>query len=315
MDVGDGGLVHCGMGRLGFAPTGAVTMTVADSGSTFVCDDWLDVGSEGVATLYITDSASLFAPEINIGHEATADGVLSLHGGVSMTVSGSVYIGGDADAAGGDGRLSIQMSSTATVHDSIQIWDAGRLQLWDGELWVNTILDENNGETEFTGGVLHVDQYYGDLVAEGSTVAPGQSAGVTTVHGRYRQSAGKLEIEIESEGSHDRLEVLAGGDITLLGGDLTVRLLGGFVPDPQASFTIATCEGTRTGRFDNAASYVPVDGGGYFAAEYGPTSIILSGYSQSLPGDIDGDGDVDQADLGALLAAYGALPGDPKLES
>jgi hypothetical protein len=29
-----------------------------------------------------------------------------------------------------------------------------------------------------------------------------------------------------------------------------------------------------------------------------------------IPGDIDGDGDVDQADLGELLAAYGSCPGD-----
>jgi len=31
----------------------------------------------------------------------------------------------------------------------------------------------------------------------------------------------------------------------------------------------------------------------------------------SVPGDIDGDGDVDQADLGILLAAFGTCAGDP----
>jgi hypothetical protein len=30
-----------------------------------------------------------------------------------------------------------------------------------------------------------------------------------------------------------------------------------------------------------------------------------------VPGDIDGDGDVDLTDLAALLAAYGACAGDP----
>jgi len=33
--------------------------------------------------------------------------------------------------------------------------------------------------------------------------------------------------------------------------------------------------------------------------------------SGGIPGDIDGDGDVDQADLGALLSAYGSSDGDP----
>ncbi len=36
---------------------------------------------------------------------------------------------------------------------------------------------------------------------------------------------------------------------------------------------------------------------------------------ESIPGDVDGDGDVDQADLGLLLAAYGACVGDPNWNS
>jgi hypothetical protein len=36
---------------------------------------------------------------------------------------------------------------------------------------------------------------------------------------------------------------------------------------------------------------------------------LLAGFE--LPGDIDGDGDVDLTDLAALLAAYGACEGDP----
>ncbi|MCK4873810.1 MAG: hypothetical protein KAS72_13900 [Phycisphaerales bacterium] len=41
-----------------------------------------------------------------------------------------------------------------------------------------------------------------------------------------------------------------------------------------------------------------------------PQSFIIR-ISQAVPGDIDGDGDVDQSDLGILLAAYGSVPGDP----
>ncbi len=40
-------------------------------------------------------------------------------------------------------------------------------------------------------------------------------------------------------------------------------------------------------------------------------AFVFRGTAQACPGDVDGDGDTDLADLGALLAAYGSHEGDP----
>lgn len=49
------------------------------------------------------------------------------------------------------------------------------------------------------------------------------------------------------------------------------------------------------------------------ASDHAPVVVdfAMPGDDSGVPGDIDGDGDVDQADLGALLGAYSSAEGDP----
>lgn len=145
----------------------------------------------------------------------------------------------------------------------------------------------------------------------GATVAPGLSAGKLTITGNsggnYTQGAGgTLEIELGGllpGAQHDQL-VVAG--TATLDGTLRVMPLNGFVPQVGQQFTILTC-GARAGTF---ASVVAV-GGGSYEAQYSPTSVVLTVTAAPCPGDLNGDKTVNQADLGALLAAYGTCPGDP----
>ena len=78
-----------------------------------------------------------------------------------------------------------------------------------------------------------------------------------------------------------------GGDLFTTGGDFE---LSGTIGQSDASATTLT-----GGDFELTGGFWAV------AAQVGP----------DCPGDVDGDGDTDHSDLGALLAAWGSQPGDP----
>ena len=78
-----------------------------------------------------------------------------------------------------------------------------------------------------------------------------------------------------------------GGEMFTTGGDYE---LSGTIGQPDANGTAMT-----GGNFE-------LTGGFWVIASVGP---------EPIPGDIDGDGDVDLGDLAALLASYGACEGDP----
>ena len=84
----------------------------------------------------------------------------------------------------------------------------------------------------------------------------------------------------------DWYTVDGGGDMWTTGGDFE---LSGSIGQPDASLTAMT-----GGDFELS--------GGFW---------VETVVSQPCVGDIDGDGDTDHSDLGALLSAWGSQPGEP----
>jgi hypothetical protein len=84
------------------------------------------------------------------------------------------------------------LTSTGTLTNA----SSGTVSVFGGIVDATTI--DNNGTFNFTGGILNVDTFNGDLNNTGGTLGPGHSPGTTTINGDYSQDAtSTLLIEIE----------------------------------------------------------------------------------------------------------------------
>jgi hypothetical protein len=195
----------------------------------------------------------------------------------------------------GSGEVIIGASAGATAV----------LNLSGGKLSAKTLSKGSGGSFNFTGGVLSAGTVDFDLVNNGGTLAPGNSPGSTTINGSYTVNSGTLEIEAASAASYDT--VLATGAVAL-GGNLQIRLLNGFVPQNNQSFTILTGQ-TVGGSFANlsAGNRAEIDGvSGSFLVTISGTHVTLSDFLSGLAGDYNNNGIVDAADYVAWRDALQA---------
>lgn len=172
-----------------------------------------------------------------------------------------------------------------------------------------TILNGGNvavtspGSYQLQGGVLKGNgTFTGILGNVGGAVEPGLSAGALAVAGTYTQSAGgTLRIEVGGTGA-GQFDTLTVSGAATLAGELNVQAINGYTPTTGDTFVILTA-GTRNGTF---ATLTGTPG---FAVSYTPTQVILTATTPQLPGDLDGDCDVDLSDLTGLLSNFGTASG------
>jgi hypothetical protein len=187
-----------------------------------------------------------------------------------LRAASAVAIGGTSSA---NGTLNLNGGSLATA----------RLEMGDAS------------QFNFVGGRLQADLVNFDLVVRGGTVV-GETAG-TTINGDFEIESGAVHIELASATSFGI--VSAEGHVTL-GGELRVRLLGEFEPEPDDVFAIIDGQSIG-GSFTNLneESRIQVDGAaGSFLVTVAPTQVLLSGFldATTLPGDYNSDGIVGAAD-------------------
>jgi hypothetical protein len=144
-------------------------------------------------------------------------------------------------------------------------------------------------------------------VNQGGLLAPGHSAGSTTIVGSYTQQAGaKVAIEIGGTFGGTTYDVVNVTGIANVSGQLQLALLNGFVPNGSNTFTVLDAASGLLGAFTNVANgqrLATLDNLGSFLVSYGPGSafnpnqVVLSAFmSATLPGDFNFDGTVDAAD-------------------
>jgi hypothetical protein len=242
-------------------------------------------------------------------------------GGVNSIWDVASQLGIGVDFSGtnsGAVTVRIQSGGAVNVVDKITLHDDDELRLEGGALRARTI--------EFLGSTAPFVWSFGRLsldaiqistlnILNGGVLAPGRELGETFIEGSLRSNVGAT-TEIQIGGTtpgvtFDRVRVTDG--ITLLGGNLAVSLLNGFVPAPTDAFNVMSSQiGAFTGSFANIPSgqrLTTSDGLGSFLVSYGPGSpqVVLSSFlSISLPGDFDLDGDVDGRDF--LMWQRGGSP-------
>ncbi len=212
-------------------------------------------------------------------------------GTATMSVSGgTLSVGGIKLQAGG----ILHVAGTGAVKESqaMQLDTEGIVNLSGGTLTTPEIAGTSGGFTgtfKFTGGTLAMcssslsyapittANSAGTFTNSGGTLAVGGigTTGKTLIGGNYKQTAGTLAIDIggTSQGTktngYDVLDTTtadagsaAGAGLVSLGGDLSVRLVGGFTPTAADQFIFLLSNGV-SGAFANVAvgSRIKITGG------------------------------------------------------
>jgi autotransporter-associated beta strand protein len=132
---------------------------------------------------------------------------------------------------------------------------------------------------------------------------------VLTIDGNYSQAAGAmLEVEVADGNARNKLSVTG---TAMLGGDLSVSVAGGFVPQSSDVFEILKAA-ALVSQFGNAASGARIateDGAGSFVVNYDYSNdlVTLSDFAFLLPGDFNGNGVVDAADYTVWRNGLGSI--------
>jgi T5SS/PEP-CTERM-associated repeat protein len=314
-----GGRVSNTLGYLGLNSDSRGTALVTGTGSTWTNSRDLTIGGDERGDLIISAGGKVLCDDGFVGVGTMSNGAVTVTGPDSLWSAGSIFVGGSREP-GGMGELKVGNGGSVAVEADLKIWPNGTVNFSGGTLTA-PVLDLTEGTFNMSGGRLATHVVLGDLAIAGGTLAPRDSDGYTVIDGNYVQTGGAI-LEIGIGGTtipaHDHLNI--GGSSTL-GGLLQISLLDGFVPDAASAFVILNSMEGLSGSFNNIAHgsrLLTADGLGSFLVNYGSqstygaNSVVLSNFAQPLiPGDYDGDGDVNGADLAVWEESFGVgLQGD-----
>ena len=262
----------------GASSTGIVTVT--GIGSAWSISGSLDVGSSGRGTLNIQNGAAVSNMHASIARNAGSNGNVTVSGaGSTWSNSGRLGVGGNVvvGAAGGTGTLNIGPGGTVNANIDVVVFPQGLVQLQGGTLDTPAVsFQGGGGQFQWTSGTLHVGTFSGSLLNQGGKLAPGHSAGTTTIVGNYTQQfAARLEIEIGGAAAFDTDIVNVTGQASL-GGELQLALINSFEPGAGQVFSVMQAGGL-SGAFSNVANgqrLVTNGGAGSFVVNYGPESAF-----------------------------------------
>jgi fibronectin-binding autotransporter adhesin len=219
---GDGAFVQDGTG------TTILTGTNTYTNGTRVTDGTLQIGAGGTSGSITGNALVGGTLAFNRADAVTFSGVVSGSGSLEQIGSGALILSGDSAAFAGattvrSGRLVVNGS----LGGALSVLAGARLE------GIGTI-----GST---------------TIANGGTIAPGNSIGTLTVNGDITFAPGSIyEVEVDPAGTTSDLIAASGRAILDGGSVLHIGLDGDY--RPQATYTIVTAAGGVQGEFDDITS-------------------------------------------------------------
>jgi len=263
--VDEGATLNSSLGTIGVNGGGLGDAVIRGAESRWDIENGLTIGSSGVAGLTIENGAEVTSRTLQVSSGSGA-GDLTITGGGALTVEFEAGV-----SLTGAGLGSITINEGALTASSLTIGTSGRL----------------TGVGTVTANVVNT-----------GVITAGDPLGVLIISGSFDQSTalgGALLVSIGPETT----ALGVGGPMTL-GGRLTVSLAPGFTPAPGDEFLVAGAN-SRTGEFQTV-QLPPAGGGVSYSLEYRDALVVVV---VEPTADINGDGQVDGADLGSLLSAWG----------
>lgn len=293
-------------------------------------------------TLELTNAANDWDGGTNAGQlRASGGGSLDIFDNAGTTFGGSVIAVEDSRvfASGFDLHFSsgstiqlsgskFQSTNTAQINGSVMVLAGNPSTI---EIAVNRFLDFGATSTVTLNGDLRLVSNNADVAAgttffgngslvipEGSNLIARASSNINVlvdVHGRFfpgglfaagrtdlrdyqQRPTGRLEVDIRGTSLTQFDRVVVNGDAVLAGG-LRIAFGGGFVPAAGDAFTVVSGISV-SGTFDTVETF-GLPSGLSLQVQYAANFVRLL-VLENIPGDLDGDFDVDATDWSLFLA-------------
>ncbi|MBX3427223.1 MAG: hypothetical protein KF688_16210 [Pirellulales bacterium] len=244
----------------------------------------------------VVDAVGQKAGLLRVGSKAGDAGALAVTSGwIEITSDLQVGVSGSGVVNQTGGEVRVLTGGVSLT--------GGNYNLSGGSLVAPQVTQSPAGSLNLTGGRLSAGTIHGDVVNNGSTIAPGASLGLTTVNGNLTLASGRLEIEIAGTGlgQFDRIAVTGA---LAAGGVLDVNFLGGFSPQAGASFDLldfASASGAFTLDLPALAPGLAWNSSALLA-----TGVLSVQAAALEPADFDQNGVINGVDLGVWRAGFGA---------
>jgi T5SS/PEP-CTERM-associated repeat protein len=254
--IESGGVVRSEKGTSPTGTSGVVASTVTSqgsvvvtgSGSQWIQDGNLSVGSVGSGSLRIENQGYVECMDAQVARTPSATGEAIVDGASSLwKVQDRLIIGGAFTAIGGVATLAVSNTGKVTAGDVLHVWSGSQIDLTGGGLVeVGTVGSpaSPNMIKVGSGGLLSGNgQILGNVLVDGGSFAPGASPGTFSIAGNVTQlAAGVLDLEIAGPAStqYDQLNVT--GDLSLAG-NVNIEFTDGYIPTAGSKFDLFTVGG------------------------------------------------------------------------